>query len=179
VTEGRDRLPGAGPSVSTVGADGPLDDLRALFREYVESIPGRPPVPDFDTELRGLPGKYVAPTGTLLLARLGSQAVGCAGVRPFDEERCELKRLYVRTSARGHGLGRVLVEGAVEFAERAGYQTMLLDTLPAMVEALALYDSFGFREIPPYWANPAVGVRYFSRSLRPRAVSPSPRGTSK
>jgi GNAT superfamily N-acetyltransferase len=57
---------------------------------------------------------------------------------------CELEDLFVRESARGEGLGRLLVEAALERARARGCGRILLDTGAANEPALALYRSFGF-----------------------------------
>src|SRR5437660_1381749 len=72
----------------------------------------------------------------------------------------EMKRLYVRPSARGTGLGRHLVEAIVAEARRLGYTHMRLDTVPGMDAAQSLYEQLGFREIPPYRRNPIPGARF-------------------
>jgi ribosomal protein S18 acetylase RimI-like enzyme len=146
-------------------------EVRRLFREYADGLSVDLAFEGFDGELRTLPGAYAPPAGALLLARSRDRAVGCAGVRPFGPGECELKRLYVRREARGQGLGRRLVLRAVEIAERAGYAAMRLDTLPSMTEALALYPSLGFREVPEYRPNPVPGTRYFVRRLAPPGTS--------
>jgi putative acetyltransferase len=73
----------------------------------------------------------------------------------------------VRPSGRGAGLGRLLTETLVKEARLAGYRRVLLDTLPAMTEAQALYRSMGFVEIPAYCHNPIAGTRYMALSFRP------------
>ena len=138
-----------------------LEEVRALFREYAESLPFALDFQDFDRELAELPGAYAPPGGALLLAR----GAGCVGLRPIDATTCEMKRLYVSPAARGTGLGRRLAEEVVAEARRLGYTRMRLDTVPGMDAAQALYERLGFREIPPYRPNPIPGARFLELEL--------------
>jgi len=90
-----------------------------------------------------------------LLLSTGDEAGGCVAFRKIDGNSCEMKRLFLRPGFRGKGLGRVLVEAAVQEARQLGYKRMRLDTVPGkMDDAIALYRSFGFREIEPYYDTP-------------------------
>jgi putative acetyltransferase len=87
-------------------------------------------------------------------------------MRPIDENNCEMKRLFVRPQWRGQGIGRCLAQAIVSMARRAaGYKTMRLDTLKRLSEALTLYRSLGFREIPAYYHNPLGDVVFLELSL--------------
>lgn len=138
-----------------------VDEVRRLFREYAASLPFALDFQDFDRELAELPGAYTPPRGILLLAR----GAGCVGLRPIDETTCEMKRLYVRPSARGTGLGRRLAEAVVAEARARGYAQMRLDTVPGMDAAQALYEQLGFHDIPPYRPNPIAGARFLALEL--------------
>jgi putative acetyltransferase len=128
--------------------------VRTLFREYADSLGVDLSFQDFAAELAALPGGY----DVVLVARLGEEPSGCVGV-------CEMKRLFVRPSARGTGLGRTLAKAAIARARQLGYERMRLDTLPSMAAAQELYRSLGFVEIPPYRHNPVEGTTYLELEL--------------
>jgi ribosomal protein S18 acetylase RimI-like enzyme len=136
---------------------GEVELVRELFREYADSLGVDLSFQGFEEELAALPAGY----DILLVA--GDE--GCVGVRPFEDGVCEMKRLYVRPSARGTGLGRTLALAAIEHARALGYRAMRLDTMPAMGAAQALYESLGFVEIPPYRHNPVAGTRFMELRL--------------
>jgi putative acetyltransferase len=123
-----------------------LETARTLFREYQQQVGGEVCFTDFETELATLPGAYAAPAGRLLIASDAVGPVGCAAVMPHDQLGCELRRLFVRPSARGKGVARRLATTAIEAARAIGYRQMLLETLPDMLDAHALYRSLGFHD---------------------------------
>jgi ribosomal protein S18 acetylase RimI-like enzyme len=146
-----------------------LDATRAIFQEYADQLGVDLCFQSFDTELATLPGDYAAPRGTLLLALVDGALAGCCALRPLDNvdhaNACEMKRLYVRKAFRGFGLGRQLVEAALDAARAAGYGCVLLDTLAEMEPARALYAALGFAEVPPYYANPLAGAYYLKTDI--------------
>jgi putative acetyltransferase len=138
-----------------------VEEVRLLFHEYAASLPFALDFQDFDREVADLPGAYAPPRGALLLA----PEAGCVGLRPIDETTCEMKRLYVRPTARGTGLGRRLAEAVIAEARRLAYERMRLDTVPGMDSAQSLYERLGFREIAPYRPNPIPGARFLELEL--------------
>jgi GNAT superfamily N-acetyltransferase len=142
--------------------------IRLLFREYADSLGVSLDYQGFDEELRDLPGPYAPPAGALLLARHDDVVVGCVGVRPFDERCAEMKRLFVRPSGRGMGLGRTLTEAAIRFATAAGYERLRLDTLPQMRSAQEIYRLLGFMPIEAYRHSPVPGTVFMELILTTR-----------
>ena len=145
-----------------------LDQIRELFGEYADGLGIDLAFQGFDAELAQLPGKYAPPRGDLLLVRGDSgEALGCVGLRPLEiSGACEVKRLYVRAAARGAGVGWALMSAVVERATALGYRQAMLDTLPSMNSAIAIYRAQGFIPIPPYWDNTVPGILYFGKRLR-------------
>jgi GNAT superfamily N-acetyltransferase len=154
------------PQVRLVCPDTPalFDATREIFREYAQSLGVDLAFQDFEGELAGLPGDYVAPGGRLLLAFVDEELAGCGGFRPIADvdyaNACEMKRLYVRKPFRRFGLGRTIAQSLIDEARRSGYSVMLLDTLDEMEAARSLYVTLGFEDIPPYYYNPLPGAHY-------------------
>ena len=102
-----------------------FDELRAILREYAQSIQVDLCFQNFEDEIATLPGEYVEPRGALLMARVNGELVGCCALRPLDNvdypNACEMKRLYVRKAFRKLGIGRQLVEAIMDCARLADY----------------------------------------------------------
>jgi GNAT superfamily N-acetyltransferase len=152
--------------IEHVAAGPRLEEVRELFREYASSLDFDLAFQGFAEELANLPGEYAAPGGTLLLALVEAGTAGCVAVRRFDEDTCEMKRLFVRGQFRGRGCGKVLAQRAIEWANGAGYRRMLLDTIPSMVRAQNLYLDLGFKDIGSYRFNPIEGARFMELRWR-------------
>ncbi len=143
----------------------PLEEVKLLLREYPAQVPVPLEVADFEAWLATLPGPYAPPRGRLLVVRYGGESAGCVALRALDDETGEVKRLYVRERFRGLGLARTLVQELIAIARSVGYARLRLDTHESMIPAQALYRSFGFREIEPYWDHPIPDVIFFELTL--------------
>lgn len=142
-----------------------LERVVAVFREYVVSPIVSLDFQNYESEFASLPGKYAAPEGRLLLAWKDGDVVGCAALRNVDGTICEMKRVYIRPTARGEGLGRRLIEYILAEARAAGYLRIYLDVLPEFAAAQCVYESLGFRPSPPIAFNPVPGTKFLGLDL--------------
>ena len=138
---------------------------RALFIEYAAGLDIDLAFQGFQQEIDTLPDHYGQWDTCILIAGEAQNISGCIGVRRFDAQTCEMKRLYVREHAQGTGVGRLLAREAIAFAMRCGYKSMILDSLPTMVRAIKLYRSLGFKQVPAYYSSPVKGTLYMELRL--------------
>lgn len=155
-------------TIVTVGGDGSAahaETARTLMTEYA-ALPhttGRWPTRLAD--LAALPEPFVPPRGALLLALAGEDALGCGALVTLEPGVGEIKRMYVRPSARGRGAGTALLEALLERAALMGFGLVRLDTAPELLEAQALYRRFGFVPIPQYRPGLLADALCFERRL--------------
>ena len=143
-----------------------FETIRDLFLEYAESLDFDLCFQHFDEELQSLPGEYAPPEGALLLAIREGVPAGCVALRKVDEGLCEMKRLWVRPHYRGYRIGRMLVNRIIIEAKRIGYRKMMLDTISSMKEAIALYETLGFKRTEPYNYHPVPSTIYMELDLQ-------------
>ena len=101
---------------------------------------------DLFLDLDGL----LEPRARLYIAEINGEPVGIAGLRPLAADEAEIKRMYVRPSARGLGVGRAILQRLIDDARTLGYRTIRLDSARFMHEAHALYRRFGFVHSSPH-----------------------------
>ena len=130
-------------------------DARQCFRAYFEELGSRSES-GFDPAVSSLaePHELTPPAGCLLIAYRHDAPVGCGAVKHHPGGLSEIKRLWVSSSARGLGLGRRLLTELEGLAARRGARVARLDTHGALVEAISLYRSSGYREIPAFNDEP-------------------------
>lgn len=150
--------------------DNDIASARQLMRDYGDHLANNPSgaanicLTGYEQELERLPQGYAA----ILLAEVDGAPAACVALREIvrDEQACEMKRLWVGSGFRGLGLGRLLIQEALNWAEQHGFQAMYLDTVPAaMPEASRLYASLGFLPVERYNENPVAGVEFFRKQI--------------
>ncbi len=118
--------------------------------------PARSSVPDA--------GEMTPPTGLFLVARLRGAPVGCGGLLFYDDEPPDIKRMWVAPAVRGLGLGRRILHELEERARASGATAVRLDTNRNLTEAISMYRSSGYEEIPRY-SDEAYAHHWFEKRL--------------
>jgi len=136
---------------------------RNLFIEYSNSLDFDLHFQNFEKELKEIDIQYNKPYGGIILVtdRITGEEIGCVGIRKFEDRVAELKRMFVKDTYRNKGLGKVLLDKAIELSRSLGYEKIRLDTLDTMKPAIALYEKFGFKQTGAYRYNPFDNVRYY------------------
>ncbi|MFC8200934.1 GNAT family N-acetyltransferase [Streptomyces sp. NPDC057298] len=83
----------------------------------------------------------------------------------LDTGTAEIRHLWVHPDARRLGLGRRLLTDLERTAAGRGHHVVRLDTHEVLTEAVAMYRTSGYTEIPAYDDNPHAGY-WFEKSLR-------------
>lgn len=95
--------------------------------------------------------EYLPPHGSTWIARNAQGlGLGWGTLRRIRPDTGEMKRLYVRPEARGHGIARRLVQARIDYARAMGLRQILCDTIRNNIEMQTLYQSVGFRFTDPY-----------------------------
>ena len=136
-------------------------EIRELFTAYTDMLVEHDAafkaylnIQNYDDEIAHLEHKYGLPDGRLYLLKRDGKSAGCIALRKLDNERCEMKRLYVRPEYRGEKLGELLVRKIIDDARAIGYKHMMLDTLPFLESAIRMYKKLGFYETDCYNDSP-------------------------
>jgi len=140
-------------------------DARQCFRAYFEELDRRSDT-GFDpgAGISAEPHELTPPAGALLIAYLHAEPVACGAVKHHAAEPSEIKRMWVSPSSRGLGVGRRILSELETLAARSGARVVRLETNRALVEAIALYRSAGYREVPAFNDEPFAD-HWFERQL--------------
>ena len=104
------------------------------------------------------------PLGILLVATLHGEPVGCGALRFHGEGTAEIKRMWVAPAARRLGLGRRLIAELESQARAHDVRALRLDTNRVLVEAIGLYRSSGYAEVPRFNDEP-YSDHWFEKEL--------------
>jgi putative acetyltransferase len=119
------------------------------------------------------PDDVTVPRSVFVVATLAGELMGCGALRPYSAEVVEIKRMYVRQSARGRGVGHGILAELERFAAQFGYRSMILETGVRQPEAIALYTGHGFAPIANFseYADNPLSVCY-GKDIHPEGRPP-------
>jgi len=123
---------------------GDLPEVRGLVEQVLAEYGFAAHVGGVDADLREVRERYGGERAGFWVADADGAVVGTVAVRPRDGATCELKRLYLRPTERGRGLGQALYDHAEAFARGAGYERIWLDSSRRFALAHRLYLRNGF-----------------------------------
>lgn len=114
------------------------------------------------------PEEFDPPDGLFLVGSLDGDAVAAGGWRRIGDGVAEIKRMYVAERARRRGLSRLMLAQLEATLAAGGCQRVVLMTALAQPEAIALYESSGYREAQPYGIYACEpDARFYSKRLLP------------
>jgi putative acetyltransferase len=159
-----------------------LSAAKELLREYGRFVAAQPAIATFcarslEQEAEDLPHSFISQHGGCIVASRNSEVASSSSAwlgfvawraLPASEltDAWELKRLWIRPTARGLGLGEAFVQAVIDRARQAGKSRLLLDTAPeSMASACRLYRRMGFEECEPYHSGPLPGIIFLSKSI--------------
>ena len=119
---------------------------------------------DGDTMPKAGAAELSAPGGAFVVGYVDGVPVCCGGVKRLDDERCEIKKMYVVPERRGQGVARALLRELEDTARRLEYPIARLDTGPKQGNAEGLYRDEGYVEVPDFNGNP-VAVFWGEKTL--------------
>ncbi len=119
--------------------------IEGLIFPILESYGLKPSPESTDSDLADIESIYFQNGGIFdVLVNEENEIVGTVAVHRTEDELCELRKMYLSKTARGHGNGKRLFSHAIDEARKLGYKRIWLETADALVEAKNLYTAFGF-----------------------------------
>lgn len=153
-------------SLVIVGVEDPRTaDARWCIRQYFAELNAR-----FESGFdptRSIPAdasELTPPAGAMMIARLRGRPIGCGALKFHSRAPAELKRMWVAPETRGLGVGRRLLVELERYAKQAGVRKLRLETNGSLTEAIALYRSSGYREVPAFNDEP-YAQHWFEKEL--------------
>lgn len=122
--------------------------IRNSLKEFNAAKPG---TVYFDEATDHLSDVFKTKRSAYFVIELNGELAGGGGFYPTEglpENICELVKMYLSKQYRGKGLGNILLQKCMEEAKKMGYQKMYLESMPELVNAIAMYDKNGFNYIP-------------------------------
>lgn len=104
-------------------------------------------------------GQIIQPGGHIFIGIADEEPVGCCALKFMEPGVFEVAKMAVRERLRGYGIGRQVLEYTIAQARRIGAKRLYLETNDSLQNAIHLYESVGFRHLPPERVHGSLYVR--------------------
>ena len=132
--------------------------IRELVFGILESYGLKPSPQDTDADLYDLKGHYGDLGGDFSVMLDKDRIIGTVAIHNMGNRVCELRKMYLDPEYRRRGLGKQLLEYSLAKARDLGFNRVTLETATALKEAVALYESYGFKRIEPEHLAPRCDI---------------------
>jgi len=145
----------AEPGVEVRAVDAASEEARHCLSEYFAELDQRMETGyDPEAALPATAAEMTPPEGLFLVAYRQGVPIGCGGLKLHGSGPAEIKRMWVSPGARRLGVGRRLLAALEAKAASLGAPALRLDTNGVLIEAIAMYESNGFRPVPAFNSEP-------------------------
>ena len=136
-------------------ADNPF--LATIIRDTLSEFGlARPGTAYYDEATNNMYASFQVANSRYFAGLIDDRIMGGGGIYPsagLPAGVCELVKMYLSPAARGHGLGKMLLETCLGFARQIGYRQVYIETMPELDKAISLYQRFGFHHLDSAMGN--------------------------
>lgn len=125
-------------------------EIKALIFGILEEYDLSVDPENTDSDLENIERNYSNNKGIFdVIQNPEGEIIASTGLYRINAKTCELRKMYLRKSYRGMGLGKFLLDHSIDEAKRLGYKKIILETASVLKEAISLYEKYGFRQYKP------------------------------
>lgn len=149
MNEAPERVPLGGGLFARRASNSDASAVKALVFGVLAEYGLKPDPPGVDSDLDDIEKNYISTGGYFeLIEDAEGNLLGTVGLFPFEPGVVELRKMYFLPLLRGRGVGKVALRRMIDLASDLGFRRMTLETASVLKEAIGLYESFGFRDMP-------------------------------
>ncbi len=124
------------------------DRIVSLVTDILSEFGLQPEFENAESDLLDIEATYLQTGGFFNIVEDNqNHLLGTFALYPIDRSSCKLRKMYLAPQARGIGLGRQMLDYAIDDARKLGFKTMTLETMTVMKDAIRLYTRRGFNLI--------------------------------
>ena len=127
--------------------------IRTTLKEFGANHPG---TVYYDYATDHLFELFQQPLSVYFIALVDGILVGGGGIYPTEglpKDTCELVKMYLSTTARGKGIGKMIIDKCLKKASENGFKDVYLETMPELEQAINVYEKFGFKYLTAPMGN--------------------------